>query len=110
MHTISLPRMFWQIAVETWEAWRRREADLADLRRCDPVEMNHIADDLGLDRATLFTLAAKRPDSADLLLQRMQVLGLDPKVVGAKQTAVMRDLATLLLVLQQQGGVRTRSG
>ena len=92
MHIISPSRTFWQIAVEALGAWRRRDADLADLRRCDPVEVNHIADDLGLSRATLFTLAAKRPDSADLLLQRMQVLGLDPKVVGAEQTADMRDL------------------
>jgi hypothetical protein len=86
MHTISRPRSLWQVVMDAWSGWRRCRADLSDLRRFDP------AIDVGLDRSTLFTLAAKRPDSADLLIQRMKALGMAPETLGRREPAIMRDM------------------
>jgi hypothetical protein len=65
---------------------------MAELDRCGIGEMHRIAHDVGLTGADLSVLAAKRPNSANLLYRRMDAIKLDPKEIAKIDLPVLRDL------------------
>jgi hypothetical protein len=72
-----------------WKEWKNRRARLAAFDRADANEMARIARDLGTPLPELRRLVGSGAHSADLLLDRMRSLNLDPAKV---EPAVMRDL------------------
>jgi uncharacterized protein YjiS (DUF1127 family) len=72
-----------------WHAWRQRCHELDGF---DRVEMEHIASDLGLSTGDLKTLVAKGSHAADLLYERMAVLGLSRSDAERIADGSMRDL------------------
>jgi uncharacterized protein YjiS (DUF1127 family) len=72
-----------------WRAWWRRINELGNL---DRVEVEQMARDLGMSAHELESLAAKGPDAADLLYQRMGALGVSRADVERTAHSLMRDL------------------
>jgi len=72
--------------------WRERERGSADLADCGDEEVEHMAHDLCMSSSELRELARKGPGSADLLLQRMASIDLDPKEVSLAQPQTFQDL------------------
>jgi hypothetical protein len=91
MATQAPRRTFGQILHSWWQDWRRKRNALSELERCGS-EAGHIARDLGVAPGELRVLAAKRPDSADLLYQRLASLHLDADKIAVAEGAVLRDL------------------
>ena len=65
---------------------------MAELDRCGPSERAHIAHDVGVSSADLSILAGKWPNSADLLLRRMDESNLDATEIKKAEPQVIRDL------------------
>src|ERR1700757_4126190 len=59
-----------------WRNMRAERTSLGELENCGD-EVGHIARDVGLTRHDLYTIAAKRPDAADQLKQRLEALHMD---------------------------------
>jgi hypothetical protein len=75
-----------------WKVWRERRATLAGFALYRASERDLLGRDVGLDGRELRVLAGKWPDSADLLLPRMTLLGLDAPTVEREAPGVMQDL------------------
>jgi hypothetical protein len=73
-------------------AWLDQHAPLNGLGRCDPDEIEHIARDIGILPRELRILATKRGDAAELLYDRMGILGLDAETLAHNEPGVLRDL------------------
>jgi hypothetical protein len=73
---------------------RRFQADRAsmELETLAVQELDRLAQDVGVDRATLRALAARGPHAADLLPARLASLGLDPERIAYRDPGVSRDL------------------
>ena len=85
-----------------WQNWKQKRNALAELERCGS-ELGHIARDVGVTPAELHVLAAKRPDAADLLYQRLAALKLDAREISVTEGAVLRDLQRLCTACQSKG-------
>src|SRR5262249_24738214 len=89
---LSTPNPLAELLGELAEAakafWRRR-LSTNEVARLDWQERACIARDLGLSTNDLGILAAQGENAADLLVRRMETVGLNPDNVDA---AVMRDL------------------
>jgi len=72
-----------------WSRWRERRSGAAELACCDPVEIDRIANDLGLSSSELRELAGRDHNAADLLTRRLAQIRLDP---GTVDPVIMRDL------------------
>lgn len=72
--------------VRAW--WRATN----ELRTLDSQEVERIACDLGMTAADLRDLAARGPDAAHELYERMRVLGITPDDVERSALGAMRDL------------------
>jgi len=83
-----LARATHQFSAATKALWQRK-ASVSEINRLDGQEMTCLARDLGVSAEEIRTLAATDKSAADLLVRRMQTLGLDPTRVDH---AVMRDL------------------
>jgi len=70
------------------EWWRRR----AELDAMDPAELERMASDFGMTGNELKDLAARGPDAANLLYERMRLLGLTRADVERAAHGLMRDL------------------
>jgi hypothetical protein len=70
------------------DGWRRR----SELDTMDSEELERIAKDLGMSGPELKDLAARGPDAAHLLYERMQILGLTKVDVERVAQGLMRDL------------------
>jgi hypothetical protein len=70
-------------------AWLQRRSELHTM---DPEELARIAKDLGTTGQELKDLAARGPDAARLLHERMRVLGLTRADVDGVVHGLMRDL------------------
>ena len=84
------------VAIADW--WRKRalaRKRAAELDACGREESERIAHDLGMSAAELRALASRGPDAADLLLQRMAALRLDPKEFARTNGPLLRDLQRL---------------
>jgi Family of unknown function (DUF6455) len=64
----------------------------SDFGCCADAEIERIAKDLRMTGSELRALARKGPGAADLLVQRMAALDLDPKEVVRLEPAAFRDL------------------
>ena len=65
---------------------------LADFARCDPLDVERMAHDVGVSGAELRSLAGKWPDASDLLSRRMDELRLDAAELARARPLVLRDL------------------
>lgn len=63
-----------------------------DLSCCGEAEIERIARDVQMSPAELRALIRRGPEAADLLLERMAVLDLDPKEVSQVAPQTFRDL------------------
>lgn len=78
--------------VHWWQNWIKRRAAMVQLGCCDRTEVARMAHDIGVSSEELYTLAGKWPDSADLLLRRLDESKLDVAEIKKSQPQVMRDL------------------
>ena len=81
----------WTAMTAWWRHWRAARERLDELDSCGG-ELARIARDVGVAPAELYTIAAKRPDSADQLKLRLEALHLDPTALRRDEPPVMRDL------------------
>ena len=73
----------------TGKRYWQRLSSAAEFERLDGQEKARIASELGISGDELRILASKDETSADLLVRRMESIGLDPRTTNP---AVMRDL------------------
>lgn len=85
-----------------WREWRQQRIALAELEYCGS-EAERIARDVGLAPAELRVIAAKRPDAADLLPQRLAALQLDAGKIAFTEGAVLRDLQRVCTACDSKG-------
>jgi len=77
-------------AIREWyRGLTRPQSDLTD---CSAERLERMAHDIGVSSAELCKLASRGPESADLLLQRMEVLDLDENEVARTERATFQDL------------------
>jgi uncharacterized protein YjiS (DUF1127 family) len=81
----------WTAVTAWWRNWRAARESLDELNGCGG-ELARIARDVGVAPAELYTIAAKRPDSADPLKRRLEALHFDPPALRRGDPLVMRDL------------------
>jgi hypothetical protein len=75
-----------------WQDWRARSRTMRELG-CHPREdIERMARDVGVDSSDLCVLAGKWPNSADLLVRRMDQLEIDANDPAQIEPAVVRDL------------------
>jgi hypothetical protein len=77
--------------VAWWRRLRRRRDCLAELDRF-PAGLELLARDVNLSPWDLRAVAAKWPDSGDLLHRRLRALQFDPELVSSAQSCAVRDL------------------
>jgi uncharacterized protein YjiS (DUF1127 family) len=80
-----------------WRNLRAGRVGLDELQNCGD-EAAHVARDVGLTRHDLYTVAAKRPDAADQLAQRVEALHIDRAAVLHADPMVVRDLERVCTV------------
>ena len=74
-----------------WRNLRDTRARLGELHAAGD-EVANIARDIGLSRADLYTIAAKRPDAANQLKRRLAALDIDEAALSRNEPRVARDL------------------
>jgi len=79
-------------AVRNWTRSRRMRLSLDE---CDSSEVARMAREFGLSPRELSRMSRLGPDAADLLLQRMNALHLDPEAIWKSDPATMRDMQRL---------------
>jgi uncharacterized protein YjiS (DUF1127 family) len=89
--------------VRWWLNWWGNRAAMAELNHLSADELRGIAQDIGVNREELRSLAGKWPDSADLLTHRMAVLQLDPAEIARSQPVVSNDLRKLCSLCGSKG-------
>src|SRR5262245_7420472 len=90
----------WRQITSAARAFRQRCATAREIERLDKQEVASLAEDLGLRADELRLLVAKDKSAADLLVRRMDTLGLDPAGVDP---AVMRDLQRCCSICTDKG-------
>ncbi len=85
----SLIATLWRQLTVATDGLRQRRVSVNEVDRLDLQEMNCLVKDLGIPADEIRILAAKDKNAADLLIRRMETLGLDPARVDS---AVMHDL------------------
>ena len=78
--------------VRWWQDWIKRRGAMAQLDCCDRTAVARMAHDIGVSSEELYTLSGKWPDSADLLLRRVDECKLDATEIMKVEPQVMRDL------------------
>jgi hypothetical protein len=76
--------------------WRQSVAKrraVKELETCPPGEVRRIASDMGLTESELRCACRDQTGTPDLLLQRLQLLGIDPEYVKQAEPATFRDLS-----------------
>jgi uncharacterized protein YjiS (DUF1127 family) len=81
------------------ERWRARE----ELAQIDPGELARIAGDLGMTAEDLETLAERGPDAANLLYERMAILGITPDDAENAARGLLRDLEKTCACCNEKG-------
>jgi hypothetical protein len=74
-----------------WRAWAKGRAALSDLKCCGEIEVERIANEVGMSASELRRLVSG-PEEADLLLLRMAALGLDRNEVSRTEPRTFQDL------------------
>jgi hypothetical protein len=75
-----------------FRAYSDRRSRVAEIDNCCTADLQRIAADVRVSPSELRTLAAKDPDSANLLYRRMAILHLDPETLARDELGVLRDL------------------
>jgi hypothetical protein len=83
--------------VRDW--WRRHD----ELSGVDPKELGRVAADLGMSTNALKDLAARGPDAANLLYERMRALGISKADVDHAAQGVLRDLQRTCACCNEKG-------
>jgi hypothetical protein len=83
--------------VRDW--WRRHD----ELSGVDPKELGRVAADLGMSTNALKDLAARGPDAANLLYERMHALGISRADVDSAANGLMRDLQRTCACCNEKG-------
>jgi hypothetical protein len=83
--------------VRDW--WRRQD----ELSGVDPKELGRVAADLGMSTNALKDLAARGPDAANLLYERMHALGISRADVDSAANGLMRDLQRTCACCNEKG-------
>src|SRR5262245_9837845 len=78
--------------VHLWHDWIKRRRSMMQLACCDRTDVARMAHDIGVSSGELYTLSGKWPDSADLLLRRIDESKLDATEIKKAEPQVMRDL------------------
>ena len=86
-----------------WRNWKTARSSGAELRCFAEDEVERMAQEIGTSAAELRQLAKRGPDSANLLLQRMAALDLDPNEVAAREPAMFRDLQRVCTMCESRG-------
>jgi hypothetical protein len=76
----------WRHSLTKWRATKELEA-------CPSSEVRRIASDMGLTESELRGACRDQTGTPELLLQRLQVLGIDPEYVRHAEPATFRDLS-----------------
>lgn len=97
---------FISLLVQRWHAWRARRDSLSALDSCGSVEVARIARDLSLSPGELRSLAAKEPNSADLVYRRMHQLGLDYDSIARVDQKTLRDMQKTCSLCDRKGRCR----
>jgi hypothetical protein len=92
--------------VQRWHAWKERRDSMAALEGCGRGEVARIAHDLSLSPGELRSLAAKGPDSADLLYRRMDGLCVDRSSVEHGEPRAMWDMQKACSLCTSKGRCR----
>ncbi len=92
--------------VQRWHAWKERRDSLAALESCGRGEVARIAHDLALSPGELRSLAAKGPDSADLLYRRMDELCLDRASIEHGEPRALWDMQKACSLCSHKGRCR----
>ena len=82
------------------------EAQDNELARMDSSELSRIARDCGMSPEDLTTLASRGPQSADLLYERMALLGLSRADVERAAQGLMKDLQKTCSVCGEKQGCK----
>jgi hypothetical protein len=82
-------------------AWWLHRNELGSI---DPNELERIAGEIGMTGRNLQQLAARGPDAADLLLERMHTLGITRDDVERVSRGLMRDLEKTCTCCNEKGG------
>jgi len=80
--------------------WWRRQNELSGV---DPKELERVAADLGMSTNALKDLAARGPDAANLLYERMHALGISKADVDSAANGLMRDLEKTCACCNEKG-------
>ena len=78
--------------VHLWQDWIKRRRSMTQLACCDRTDVARMAHDIGVSSGDLYTLSGKWPNSADLLLRRIDESKLDATEIKQAEPQVMRDL------------------
>ena len=81
-------------------AWWQHRNELGSI---DPNELERIAGEIGMTGRNLQQLAARGPDAADLLLERMQTLGVTREDIERVSRGLMRDLEQTCTCCNEKG-------
>jgi hypothetical protein len=80
--------------------WWQRQNELSGL---DPKELGRVAAELGMSTNALKDLAARGPDAAKLLYERMRALGISKVDVDHAAQGVMHDLQGTCACCNEKG-------
>ena len=81
--------------------WQHDRA-LAELDACTAHDLERMAQDVGVDGATLRALAARGVDAADLLCTRIASFGLNPRQMAHREPGISRDLERVCAFCEQK--------
>lgn len=73
-------------AIRRWADGR----EFAEFAQNSPSEADRLAQDLNIDKATLFAVAARGSGPPALLNRRLRVLGIDPEELQKREPAVRK--------------------
>ena len=76
----------------TWQRAVLYRRSMAELAAFPPNELHRIAQDVGLSKRDLRSLACSHPGPSELMPKRLQELRLDPAYVKYARTATYRDM------------------
>ncbi len=95
-----------KVLTDRFSRWRDAHRTFQDLRDTDPQEMRQMARDVGLSTDELTRLAAKGPNSAALLSERLTALHLQPDAIATNAPALMQDMQRLCSLCSEHGRCR----
>lgn len=88
--------------IEIFGDWRRRRADIREIRELDSRVSATIARELNIQPRDLDTLVRQGPHAADELPDLLTLLGIDRELIAKEQPLVLRDMARVCTSCQQK--------